>query len=72
MSDYSTSVQTRSLIREASLFVKRHKEAFVAIIAAATMLPILLTIFIYHFHLLFGRKRESKSTFVDRRVRLSR
>ena len=47
LSDHSTSVQTRSLYREASLFVKRHKEAFVAITAAVTLLSILLTFFVY-------------------------
>ena len=48
LSDHSTSVQTRSLYREASLFVKRHREAFIAIVAAATILSILLTLFVYH------------------------
>ena len=61
MSDYGTSVQTRSLIREASLFVKQHKEAFVAIIAAATMLLILLTIFIYH---LVAKERVSQRSLI--------
>ena len=48
LSDQSTSVQTRSLYREASLFVKRHREAFIAIVAAATILSILLTLFVYY------------------------